>query len=422
MEIRLFLDYTIKHPRVAYSHRGKTIQGSPIDESLSVLATISRPVVSFAMGSPAHDAIPVSLLAELSSRLLTGPRAYAALDYTPTDGDPALRSALLARIAAQGIRVDPLNLLITSGGMQGLDLVSKLFLEPGDLVVVESPSYANGLATLRNYGADLIHVPVDAEGLVVEAVEELVDAAGRRPRLIYTIPSFQNPSGASASLERRIALLELARRLGALVLEDDPYSELRYEGDSVPSLLELDDGQGWVVQVRTFSKIVSPGLRVGWVVAPADTIRRMVQAKQSMDTCANSIGQGLIRLMIEEGGLDRHVASLRGMYPARRDIMLASLRRLVPDRLNIRWTEPSGGMFIWLELPEGMSGDVLAAACLDRGVAVVPGSAFTLRPNEPAVRLCFSAVGDARIKSGIEALAAALRDVVARSDRPVAGV
>jgi 2-aminoadipate transaminase len=403
--------YNSPTSKVPYGSRGRTVTGSPIDASLSIVAAVDGPLVSFAMGSPGGDVVPADEIAALSAELLESGRRQVSLDYTPTEGDPGLRTALTGRLRDDGLSVEPGNLLITAGAMQGLDLVARLFVEHGDLVVVESPSYPNGLATLRNHGARLLPVPVDADGLIPEILEERLAAAQQSPRLIYTIPSFQNPSGALASKSRRLELLEIARRFGALILEDDPFSELRYGEDRLPSLLELDGGQGWVVQVRTFSKIVAPGLRVGWVVAPSDTIVRMVQAKQSMDTCANSLAQGILRLFIETGGLDTHIRRLRIVYAQRRDMMLRALGRAFGGFPGVSWSRPAGGLFVWLGLPEAASGDMVAATALRRGVSVMPGSAFTLRADEPALRLCFAAAQTMDIDRGVSALSEAFDEV-----------
>jgi 2-aminoadipate transaminase len=408
--------FVVPNANAPYSRRGASIRGSAIDSSLTVLAAADWPVVSFAMGSPAPDAIPVDAIAAAATSILRGVDGPSALDYAPTEGHPKLRQALGARLATQGTAVDPSCLLITAGGMQGLDLVYKLFLEPGDLVLAESPSYANGLATAHNYGADILQIAVGEDGLDLDQAEAAVRSAGRVPKLVYAIPTFQNPSGRSYTEACRLKLLELARSWGAMVIEDDPYSELRYDGPSYPSLLELDGLSGTVIQVRTFSKIVAPGLRVGWVVAPSDTIRRMTAAKQSMDTCANPLAQLVAAQLIRDGDVDRHVTMLNSLYPRRRDRMIAALEREFGTDLGATWTSPSGGMFIWVELPQGLDGDSILGAALPRGVAMVPGSAFDPIRSRSAFRLCFSAVDEVSIDLGIERLAAVVRDMAASAD------
>ncbi len=410
-----------ERPSVPYGIRGEAVRGSAIDASMSILARLNRPVISFAMGSPAADAIPRAEIAALAAEALASTDTGSSLDYAPTEGLPALRAALLMRLWRQGVGVDPDGLVVTAGGMQGLDLVCRLFLDPGDLVLAESPSYTSGLATLHNNGARIVQVPMDAGGMDLAAAEAAAESAGgaggARPRLIYAIPTFQNPSGITYSPERRVALLELARRWGALVIEDDPYGELAYDGVAVPpSLRSLDGGDGGhVIAVHTFAKIVAPGMRVGWVLAPADTARRMVDLRQSMDTCANTLSQRIIAGLIASGGLDRHVAELRALYPRRRDAMLRALEAELGSIPGVSWTRPSGGMFVWLDLPPGVDGADVLRVGLDRGVAVVPGGAFDPERCRSAVRLCFTAQNEASIAEGVRRLASAVREVAATS-------
>lgn len=401
-------------PTAAYGSRGLTIQGSAIDASMSVLARAEGSVISFAMGSPAPDAMPRREIADAIADLLRSTNGSDALDYAPTEGHPRLRSALLARLDRLGSPIDPDSLLVTAGGMQGIDLVCRLFLDPGDVVLAESPSYANGLATLHNNGATIVQIPLNAGGMDLRAAAEAISSADRPPKLIYAIPTFQNPSGLTYSLERRQGLLDLAISTGALIVEDDPYSELHYEADVPPSLLRLDAGRGNVIGVHTFSKILAPGLRVGWVIAPTDTVRRMISARHSMDTCANTLGQHVVAQMIENGGLEEHVARLRVLYPRRRDVMIAELEAQLGDLDGLSWTKPSGGMFIWLDLPSHVDGSDVLQIALDSGVAVVPGAAFDPVRCQSAIRLCYSAQDESAIREGVGRLAGAIRSVAGR--------
>lgn len=398
--------------QVRYGRRGLTIVGSAIDASLSTIARLDHPLISLAMGSPAPDAMPTSDIALIADELLHGPTGANALDYAPTEGHPELRAALLMRLQAAGLDVDPGCLLITAGGMQGLDLCMKLFVDPGDVVLAESPSYTNGLATATNYEARVVQVPMDSDGMNVDRAYEAANRFGR-PKVIYSIPTFQNPSGITYSLDRRRWLLRFAEECGAIVVEDDPYAELRYEGDEVPSLLELDAGRGNVIQVRTFSKIVAPGLRVGWMVAPRAVISRATAARQSMDTCANGLGQRIIARFISRGLLDAHVGRLRTIYPLRRDAMIVALEAELGPASGIGWRRPSGGMFLWLDLPRGMDGSVLLDECLRLGVSFVPGVAFDPSRTD-AVRLCFAAVTEDEMQIAVARLAVAFRLVLSR--------
>lgn len=410
--------FDVERAASVYSGQGAAVVGSAIDASMSILAAATRPVITFAMGSPAADAIPTLEIADALERILTAKAASTALDYSPTEGNPALRRALLGRLHRQGREVHPDCLLVTAGGMQGLDLVYRLFLEPGDLVFAESPSYANGTATARNHGAELIQIPLDRDGIDLEAARRAARAAGRPPKLLYLIPTYQNPSGASYTRDRRLEVLDFARETGALIIEDDPYSELRYEGESYLSLQELDADDGRVIQVRTFSKIVAPGLRVGWTVAPRHVIARMVDLRQTMDTCANSLAQMVVADLIDSGQLEAHISRLIKLYPVRRDAMDSALQTAFGAREGIRWTRPSGGMFIWVDLPELIDGDQVLEAGMKRGVAVVPGSAFDSTRTRHALRLCFSAVDEPAIAVGVALLGATVNELVDRNGRP----
>jgi 2-aminoadipate transaminase len=396
--------FSVDRAAVGYSRLGTRAVGSPIDASMSILAASTDPIITFAMGSPAADAIPVEEFANAFGRIMSSNLSRSAFDYSPTEGNPALRRALLARLEALGQPTEPDCLLITAGGMQGLDLVFRLFLEPDDLVIAESPSYSNGTATARNHGANVLQIPLDGDGLDLEAADRAVRDAGRSPKILYLIPTYQNPSGASYSIARRLEVLAFARKVDALIIEDDPYSELRYEGEEYPSLQQLDQGEGRVIQVRTFSKILAPGLRVGWTIAPRDVTNQMVRLRQTMDTCANSLGQLIVASLIESRELDAHIQRLRTLYPVRRDMMDRGLRATLDENSGVSWSRPQGGMFMWLELPAGVDGDAVFALGIDRGVAIVPGSAFDRVKGRHALRLCFTAADPETLDEGLQRL------------------
>ena len=279
---------TLAEPRLAARTAG--LRGSPIDSSISLLQRQTHPVVSFAMGCPAPEAIPLTEIREIAAELLADHR-HDALDYGPTEGEQSLRSALLALLPqALGQSCAPEELLVTSGGMQGIDLVCKLVLDPGDLVVVEEPLYSNSAISIGSYQGELLPVPIDRDGMMVERIPDLVRAAGRAPKLINVIPNFQNPSGATLSLERRRLLLRLAEDYDCAILEDDPYGLLYFETPSPPSLRALSGNSPRVIAVHTFSKVLAPGLRVGWIAAAPRLIARMIDARQGMDTCRRCAG------------------------------------------------------------------------------------------------------------------------------------
>lgn len=396
-----------------YATRVSGIPGSVIDSSTSLLARQRHDVVRFAMGSPAPEAVPSAEFGEIAAEVLGGGRA-GAFDYGATEGEPGLRTALLDFLATTpGGAPAPERLLITSGGMQGLDLTCKLFVEPGSLVVAESPTYTNGTAVITSYEGHVLEAPMDGDGMVVEALPELVAAAGQTPRLIYVIPQFQNPSGATLSLARRHRLLELAAEWGAVVLEDDPYELLRFSGDPLPSLESLNDGSVGVVGVRTFSKFLAPGLRVGWVTADAPVIETMVRAKQGLDTCTNVPMQRLVAAYLERGLLDVHLERIRAEYRERKLATQSALERHFGD-LGARWTDPEGGFFLWLTLPEAVDTQALFPLALAEGVAYIPGPAFSVTGRfRNALRLCFASTGRERTELGLARLRTAVDGLMA---------
>ncbi len=382
--------------------RAEGLVGSVIDSSTSLLHKQSHDIVRFAMGSPAAEAIPADILSRIGAVAL-GPDAPDAFDYGATEGDPPLREVLIETLAGTSDETTADRVLVTAGGMQGLDLVCKLFVDPGDLVVVESPTYTNGSATALSYGAVLLEVPVDDDGMVVEQLPELVERAGRTPKAIYTVPTFQNPSGATLSLPRRHALLQLARRWQCVLIDDDPYGMLRFEGAHLPTLRELGGGDPLVFSVRTFSKILAPGLRVGWVDTAPELHQLLVNAKQAMDTCTNLPAQRLIAGFLAGGHLERHLATQRDEYRRRKIAMQQALDEHLGDIAT--WTDPEGGFFLWVTLPDGPDTEDLFEVALAEGVAFIPGPAFSPAGHfHDALRLCFASTAPVRTKEGIARL------------------
>ncbi len=392
------------HPALAARAAG--LVGSVIDSSTSLLQQQRHDIVRFAMGSPAAEAVPTGLLAAISADEL-GPDSAHAFDYAATEGDPGLRAAVLDMLAGTGEATTPDRLTITSGGMQGIDLACKLFVDPGDLVVVESPTYTNGSATVLSYGGVVLEAPVDTDGMVVEALPGLVERAGRTPKAIYTIPNFQNPSGTTMSLARRHALVELARRWGSVIIDDDPYGLLRFEGTPLPSLRELGGGEPCVFSVRTFSKVLAPGLRVGWVDAVPELGQLLINARQAMDTCTNLPAQRLIARFLADGHLAAHVDGLRVEYHRRKLAMQKALAEYLGDVAT--WTDPDGGFFLWVTLPDGVDAQRLFEIALAEGVAFIPGSAFSPGGRfRNALRVCFASTMPERTIVGVERLRRAL--------------
>ena len=392
---------TTPHDRTSLplASRADLLVGSMIDSSTSLLAAQSHDIVRFAMGSPAAEAIPTKVLAACGAGVV-GAAPPDAFDYAATEGDMPLRQALLAELEGTSDATTLERITITSGGMQGLDLAFKLFVDPGDLVVVEAPTYTNGSATALSYQADLLEVPVDDDGMDVDALERLVSEAGRTPRVVYTVPTFQNPSGATLSLERRHRLLELTRRWGCVLLDDDPYGMLRFAGDDLPTLHELADGDPLVFSVRTFSKIVAPGLRVGWVDTDPSLQPLLINAKQAMDTCTNLPAQRLLTGFLAGGHLDDHLRTQRAEYRRRKEAMQDVLAEVLGDRA--RWTDPEGGFFLWLTFDPAVDTEALFPVALEEGVAFIPGNAFSPSRLFPdALRLCFASTSPERTREGL---------------------
>ncbi|MEV0792200.1 PLP-dependent aminotransferase family protein [Kribbella sp. NPDC050459] len=381
-----------------YAARATGLVGSVIDSSTSLLHKQTHDIVRFAMGSPAAEAVPARILSAIAAEELSRP---AAFDYAATEGDPPLHAALLEMLRGTSDQTTADRLTVTAGGMQGLDLFCKIFVDPGDLVVVESPTYTNGSATALSYGAELLEVPVDDDGMIVDDLPRLLD--GRTPKAIYTIPTFQNPSGATLSLHRRQRLLELAREWGSMVIDDDPYGLLRFAGDPLPTLRELGAGDPLVFAVRTFSKIVAPGLRVGWVDTDPELQPLLINAKQAMDTCTNLPAQRLLTGFLTGGHLEEHLVRQRREYKRRKEAMHAALTEHFGDIAH--WTDPEGGFFLWVTLENGVDTEELFEVALAEGVAFIPGPAFSPTGRfRNAFRLCFASTDPDRIHEGVARL------------------
>ena len=391
---------------IPWSLRTDKLVGSVIDSSTSLLAAQKHDIVRFAMGSPAAETVPAAAFSDIASTVMTSD----AMDYGATEGDPRLLDSLIGYLDSVGEPSSADRIVITSGGMQGLDLACKLFVDPGDLVIVESPTYTNGTATVLSYGGDVLEAPRDADGLVVEALEDLVEQAGRRPKMIYVIPNFQNPSGTTMSQARRVLLLELAHKWGSIILDDDPYGLLRFEGEHIPSFAALSPNDPLLFSVRTFSKMIAPGLRVGWVDAAPEARQLLINAKQAMDTCTNLPAQRMIAEFIDRGHLATHIPSLAGVYRPRKVAMQRSLKKYFGDLVST--TDPEGGFFLWATLrgsAASISTQDLFEVALAEGVAYIPGPALSVGGKfHDSLRLCFASSSPERIDEGVKRLAAAV--------------
>ncbi len=388
-----------------YARRTDRMSSSAIRELLKL--TELPDVISFAGGLPAPEVFPVAKISAISQRLLqeAGPQA---LQYSATEGYRPLRELLAQAASQDGAPVTVDNVLITSGSQQGLDLLGKVLVDEGDTLLAESPTYMGALQAWAPYGAEYVTLPSDENGLILDDLEAVLQ---KRPKLIYILPNFQNPSGRTLSLQRRHHLIEATTRHGIPVVEDDAYARLRFEGDQLPSLLSLAAQQssdetgytGNIIHLGTFSKILSPGIRLGWIIAPAQLISKLVQAKQGTDLHTPTLTQMLAYEMARAGHIEEHIPLIRNVYRTRRDAMLAALSEHFPA--DVTWTHPQGGMFLWATLPEGMDSRTILEEAVQEKVAFVPGVAFhPCGGGENTMRLNFSNASPEKIHEGIARL------------------
>jgi 2-aminoadipate transaminase len=393
-----------------YAHRMKSVRRSEVRELLKL--TEQPGVISFAGGLPAPELFPVGRVEEACLKVLRT-QGQQALQYSTTEGYRPLREMIARHTCRYGVNVGPDNILITASSQQALDLIGKVFINPGDHIVVEQPTYLGALQAWNLYQAQYIPVATDDEGMIAEGLESVMRAG---PKFLYALPNFQNPTGVTISLARRRRIVEVADHHGVPILEDDPYGQLRYEGEHLPSIVAVDsefrkdNGRpytGNVIYLSSLSKTLAPGLRLGWIVASEGVIERLVLAKQGTDLHTSTFAQMIAYEVARGGFLDEHVRMLRREYGARRDAMLEALAAAFPP--EVTWTRPSGGLFLWLRFPEGVdAADVLREAIKEK-VAFVVGTAFHADGSgRNTARLNFSNADPAKIREGIARLGAVL--------------
>ena len=408
-----------------YAQRTKGVKSSAIRELLKIT---QRPeIISFAGGLPASDVFPTERFREACDKVLQQ-QPHLVLQYGATEGYEPLREMIARHVDRYGIRVKTENVLITSGSQQALDLIGKLLINAGDRVLVEAPTYLGALQAFSVYGADYVTVPSDEDGLCAESLEGALRSG---PKFMYVLPNFQNPGGTTLSEGRRHQLVLLADRYGIPIIEDDPYGQLRYEGEHLPPLVVLDRENlrrdpgysiGNVIYLSTFSKTLAPGLRLGWIVAPPEVITKLVQLKQGADLHTSTFGQMVAFEVARDNFLDEHVKLIRRVYRERRDAMLQALADYFPA--EVTWTRPKGGLFLWMTLAKGMNAQSLFDAAIRENVAFVPGDCF-YAPNghrEDAyrqLRLNFSAVDAERIREGIRRLSVAVKQQLREVPQPM---
>ena len=406
-----------------YARRTKGITSSQIRELLKIT---QRPgMISFAGGLPAPEVFPIQRFEEACHKVLSQ-QAASALQYGATEGYEPLRELIANNMARYGIKAKVENVLITSGSQQALDLIGKLFVNSGDRVLVEAPTYLGALQAFNVYGAEYVSVPVDDDGLRTDLVEKPLRSG---PKFMYILPNFQNPAGTTLSEGRRHQLVLLADKYGIPIVEDDPYGQLRYEGEHLSPLVVLDRENlrrdsgysiGNVIYLSTFSKTLAPGLRLGWIVAPPEIIGKLAQLKQGADLHTSTFTQVVAYEVARDGFLDKHVKVIRQVYRERRDVMLQALRESFPP--TVTWTHPHGGLFLWVSLPDGLDMPAIFKTAIEHNVAFVPGNSFYA--NDPLegsrhMRLNFSNAAPEQIREGIGRLAAAVQSHLDRFSNPL---
>jgi 2-aminoadipate transaminase len=413
--------HELKRYEALFAARTRGMKSSAMRE---MMALTERPdVISLAGGLPDTSTFPPELYAQLMADVAHESTARA-LQYGPTEGIAAMTGCIVEVMAAEGTTIDPGEVIVTTGGQQVIDLVCKTLIDPGDVIVAEAPTYPGAIPTFSAYQAAVEQIEMDGDGMPIDALEQTLErlhSEGRRPKFIYTIPNFQNPGGVTMSAARRKRLVEVARERELLILEDNPYGLLRYEGESLPTLHSLDsqavgrDGASdLVIYLGTFSKILSPGLRLGWAVAPQPVLEKLNLGKQGADLCSSPVTQMFVAAYFEQGsgsgsGWLEYVERLRDLYRTRRDAMFEALEKQFGEHAS--WTHPQGGLFVWATLDERIDTTDLLALATKQGVAFVPGRAAYMdgRRGSSSMRLNFAGVPEANIHEGIRRIGKAIR-------------
>ena len=396
------------HASLVDAHVGRyaaRAQDMAASEIRALFAVAARPeIVSLAGGMPYITALPLDAVGDMAGELVAK-RGTVALQYGSAQGDPGLREGICEVMSLEGIRAHPDEVVVTAGSQQALDLITRIFIDPGDVVLAEGPSYVGALGTFASYQADVIHVPMDDDGLVPGALADCLARLareGRPVKFLYTVPSFHNPAGVTLSARRRAQVLGICQRAGVLIVEDNPYGLLGFDGEPQRAL-RADDAQG-VVYLGSFSKTIAPGLRVGWALAPPGIRDKLVLAAEAAVLCNSSLAQLMIRDYLAGQPWREQVKVFRELYRDRRDAMLDSLGAMMPE--GCRWTRPAGGFYVWLQLPPGLNSKSMLPRAISSRVAYVPGTGFYADGNgADYLRLSYCFPEPARIREGIRRLA-----------------
>lgn len=394
-----------------FSSRARGMQRSVIRELLKL--TANPEVISFAGGLPAPETFPVSEVRDAAVAVLDE-EPHKALQYGPTEGDDRLRKDLADVMRKDGIRADVDRVLVTTASQQGLDLVGKIFFDPGDTCIVGLPSYLGALQAFKNYEGVPVGVPLDEDGMIPEELVKTLDrleGEGRRPKFIYLVPDFQNPAGVTIPAARRKKIIAIAEERDYLIIEDTPYRQLRYTGEHEPTFQSLAPDR--VLSLYTFSKILLPGFRLGWAYGPQWVIDKMVMSKQAVDLCTPPFTQAITHRVLATGALWKGIEKTIELYGGRRKLMLDLLDRHLSDVDGVTWTKPEGGLFLWMTLPKGMNSDEIFKKAIERNVAYVPGSAFYPNAEDhQGMRLNFSYASEEQIEEGVKRLSSLIHDLV----------
>jgi len=395
-------DVGMADPLPSFSTRLGDVRSSPVRDILAL--TERDEVISFAGGLPAPELFPAELIADAFAQALAPTSAARALQYSSTEGDPELRGLLAERFALRGLPAEAGDILITTGSQQGLALVASVLLDPGDSVLVENPTYLAALQSFGFAGARMVPVPCDEEGIEPDALPELI--ATHRPKFLYVIPTFQNPTGRTLPAARRARLAQIAAEHGLWLVEDDPYSELRYDGEALAPIGSHPGAADRTVSISSLSKVLAPGLRIGWLRAPQALRPALVIAKQSADLHTSTVDQRAAFRALGTADLDEHIDSMCAEYRRRRDALLGGLGEALPA--GATFNRPAGGMFVWARLPAGWNADELLRCALRHDVAFVPGSPFfAAQADERTLRMSFTTHPSAQIAEGLGRLKAA---------------
>ena len=386
-----------------YAKRMDNIRASEIRELLKL--TQKPGIISFGGGFPAPELFPVNEMIEISKYVIEN-HGSKALQYGPTEGYEPLRAAIAKRMEKMQAYVEGKDILVTSGSQQGLDFTAKLFINPGDTIILEKPSYLGAINAFKAYEPNFVDIELEDDGMNMEELEEALKTTDN-VKFIYIIPDFQNPSGKTWSLEKRKKLVELGDKYDVAIIEDNPYGELRFEGEILPSIKHFDT-EGRVVYLGTFSKILCPGFRLGWIAASPEVLNKYILMKQGADLQSSTISQIEVATYLEQYNIEEHIEKIKETYKRRRDLMINVMKEEFPK--EIKYTVPQGGLFTWVTLPEYMNSRDLAVKALEKNVAYVPGGSFYANGgHENDMRLNYSAMEDDKIVEGMKRLAEVIK-------------